>query len=185
MADHKTTPESEKGADRTLVLIDAVVRPLALYLGGITVLALGILTVTAVGFRYVLNAPIFGAADIQQLFLLTIVAFSVGHSGRTGSQVAVELLGTVIGPKFTRWTDILVKLIGAVMLAILTVQLIKNGLNAADYGEASLSLLIPYGPFFYLLGFGMALYGVVLLFEIYIHLYGREVRHIVGTMDDD
>jgi hypothetical protein len=57
-------------------------------------------------------------------------------------------------------------------------------LNAADYGEASLSLTIPHGPFFILLGFGMALYGVVLVFEIYVHLRGGEVRHVVGTMDD-
>ncbi|MFP6735642.1 MAG: TRAP transporter small permease [Rhodospirillales bacterium] len=184
MADHEQTPAGEHGADHVLDLIDRVVRPLALYLGGIIVIALGLLTVTAVGFRYVLNSPIFGAADIAQLFLLTIVSFSVAQSGRTGGQIAVELLGTVISPSFTRWSDILVKVMGVVMLAILTVQLISNGLNAADYGEASLSLTIPYGPFFILLGFGMALYGVVLVFEIYVHLRGGEVRHVVGTMDD-
>ncbi|MDP6840625.1 MAG: TRAP transporter small permease [Rhodospirillales bacterium] len=184
MADHEKTPESEQGADRVLDLIDRVVRPLALYLGGTIIIVLCLLTVTAVGFRYVLNSPIFGVRDIAQLLLLTIVTFSVGQSGRTGSQVAVELLGTVTSPKFTRWTDAFVKILGAIMMGILTVQLVANGLSAAEYGEASNSLVIPFGPFFYLLAFGMALYGIVLLFEIYVHLRGGEVVHHVGTMDD-
>ena len=184
MADREQTPAGEHGADQVLDLIDRVVRPLALYLGGTIVVALSLLTVTAVGFRYVLNSPIFGAADIAQLFLVTIVTFSVAQSGRTGSQVAVELLGTIISPNITRWTDIFVKLLGAVMMGILTAQLLSNGMSAADYGEASASLLIPYGPFYHLLGIGMALYGVVLLFEVYVHLQGGTVRHIVGTLDD-
>ena len=53
MANHEFKPEDEQRTDRALELIDAVVRPLALYLGGIIVVALGLLTVTAVGFRYV------------------------------------------------------------------------------------------------------------------------------------
>lgn len=184
MADQDQTPESEQGADHVLDLIDNVVRPLALYIGGVIVILLGILTVTAVGFRYILNSPIFGVGDIAQLFLLTIVTFSVAQSGRTGSQVAVELLGTVTSPNFTRWTDIVVKIMGAIMMGILTVQLISNGFSAADYGEASNSLVIPFGPFFFLLAIGMALYGVVLVFEVYVHIRGGEVSHRVGTMDD-
>ena len=70
------------------------------------------------------------------------------------------------------------------MMAILAAQLLSNGMSAADYGEASASLLIPHGPFYHLLGIGIALYGVVLLFEVYVHLLGGTVRHIVGTLDD-
>ncbi|NQV56164.1 MAG: TRAP transporter small permease, partial [Rhodospirillales bacterium] len=128
MGEIEQTPKSVSEADRILGKIDAVVRPLALYLGGIVVLALCFMTVAAVGFRYILNSPIFGVADIAQLLLLTMVTFSIGQSGRTGGQVAVELLSTVANPKFTRWTDILVKVLGAIMMGILTVQLVSNGL---------------------------------------------------------
>lgn len=176
--------EGSQKADHVLDLIDRVVRPLALYLGGILVVMLCLLTVTAVGFRYILNSPIFGVADITQLILLAVVTFSIAQSGRTGGQVAVELLGTVSSPKFTRWTDILVKVLGLIMMAILTVQLVESGLTAAEYGETSYSLIIPFGPYFYLLAFGMALYGFVLLFEIYVHLRGGEVNHSVGSLDD-
>ena len=184
MGESGKVPLGESEADRILGKVDAVVRPLALYLGGIMVIALCLTTVTAVGFRYILNSPIFGVADITQILLLTVVAFSVAQSGRTGGQVAVELLGTVTGPRFTRWTDILVKVLGAIMMAVLTVQLVESGMTAAEYGEASYTLTIPFGPYFYLLAFGMALYLIVLSFEIYVHLQGGEVRHRVGTMDD-
>ena len=53
---------------------------------------------------------------------------------------------------------------------ILTLKLIDNGNHAADFGEATLTLLISFGPFFYLLAFGMALYAVVLIVEIYVLL---------------
>jgi TRAP-type C4-dicarboxylate transport system permease small subunit len=184
MTGNDLMPEDQHKADHALVLIDRLVRPLALYLGGILIVLLCLLTVTAVGFRYILNSPIFGVADITQLILLAVVTFSVAQSGRTGGQVAVELLGTFTSPRFTRWTDILVKILGAIMMGILTVQLAESGSTAAEYCETSYSLAIPFGPYFYLLSFGMALYGLVLLAEIYVHLRGGEVRHHVGTMDD-
>ena len=171
-------------ADRALDRVDSVVRPVALYFGGFVVMALTLLTVMQVGFRYVLNSPIKGADDLAQLLLVAVVTFSVAQSGRTGGQVAVEILGTIGGPKTTRWTDILVKALGVVMLLILTLKLIDNGNHAADFGEATLTLLISFGPFFYLLAFGMALYAVVLIVEIYVHLCGRPVDHQSETIND-
>lgn len=177
--------ESDTGAEQALAKLDSVIRPLTLYLGGTVLAALGVLTVVQVGFRYLLNDPITGADDIAQLFLIAVVTFSVAQSGRTGGQVVVEILGTIGSPKFTRWTDILVKVMGVVMIVILTAQLIANGNDAADYGEASGTLLIPFGPFFYLLGVGMAAYGVVLIFEIYVHVRGGHVSHRSDTLAED
>ena len=174
----------DEGAGRALALLDSVLRPLALYLGGAILIALAGLIVVAVGFRYLLNAPIFGAGDIAQLLLLAIVTFSVAQSGRTGGQVAVEILGTVMGSRITRWTDAIVKVLGAMMMIILTLQLFENGQSAADYGEASSSLVIPFGPFYMLLAFGMALYAVVLVVEALAHLAGRAVHHRTETLED-
>ena len=170
-------PAFQRGTDPVLDVVDRVVRPISLYFGGAVLLALVTLTITAVGFRYALNSPIFGASDLKQLLLLAVVTFSVAYSGRTGGQVAVEILDSIGGPKITRWTDIVVKLIGVVMLTILSWQLVLNGINAADYGEASGSLTIPFGPFFIALACGMALYAIVLIAEIYAHTRGYQVSH--------
>ncbi len=152
-------------ADRALDLVDRVVHPVALYAGGVAVVGLTSLIVVAVVCRYVFNAPIFGADDFNQILLVLTVAFAVGYSGRSGGQVAVEILGIVSGPRLTRWTDIVVKTAGCAMMAVLVWMLVESGINAAKYGETTLSLELTLQPLFWALAFGMALYGLVLFAE--------------------
>ena len=163
--------------DTALIFIDRLVRPVALYAGGAALIGLSLVTVVAVIFRYVFNSPIFGADDFNQMFLMATVAFGVAYSGRTGGQVVVEILTIVSGPKFIRWTDIFAKLLGFVMMCILTWVLAESGINAAEYGETTRSLEITMQPFFWLLAFGMALYGFVLLFEMVTLLRGHDLDY--------
>ena len=165
---------SDPGANRALAFVDRAVRLIALYAGGVAVAGLAALIVVAVVFRYVFNSPIFGVDDFNQILLVFTVAFSVGYSGRTGGQVAVEILGVVSGPTVTRWTDIVVKAAGCAMTCVLVWMLIESGNNAARYGETTLSLEITLQPFFWTLAFGMALYGLVLLAETAALISGRD-----------
>ena len=165
---------SDPGANRALAFVDRAVRLIALYSGGVAVAGLAALIVVAVVFRYVFNSPIFGVDDFNQILLVFTVAFSVGYSGRTGGQVAVEILGVVSGPTVTRWTDIVVKAAGCAMTCVLVWMLIESGNNAARYGETTLSLEITLQPFFWTLAFGMALYGLVLLAETAALISGRD-----------
>ena len=165
---------SGTAADRALEFVDRVVRPVALYAGGGAVVGLAALTVVAVVFRYVFNSPIFGADDFNQILLVLTVAFAVGYSGRSGGQVAVEILGVVFGPALTRWTDIAVKAAGCAMMAILVWMLFESGVNAAKYGETTLSLELTLQPLFWALAFGMALYGLVLFAETLALIRGRD-----------
>ena len=165
---------SDPGANRALAFVDRAVRLIALYAGGVAVAGLAALIVVAVVFRYVFNSPIFGVDDFNQILLVFTVAFSVGYSGRTGGQVAVEILGVVSGPTITRWTDIVVKAAGCAMTCVLVWMLIESGNNAARYGETTLSLEITLQPFFWTLAFGMALYGLVLLAETAALISGRD-----------
>ena len=162
--------------DSTLVFIDRCIHPITLYAGGIALIGLAVLIVTAVIFRYVFNSPIFGTDDFNQIFLMATVAFSVAYSGRKGGQVIVEILSLVTGPRFTRWTDIFVKLLGTLMMCILIWVLIESGINAAEYGETTRSLEITLQPFFWILAFGMALYAIVLLFELIALLRGYNLE---------
>ena len=162
--------------DATLVFIDSCIHPITLYAGGIALIGLAVLIVTAVIFRYVFNSPIFGTDDFNQIFLMATVAFSVAYSGRKGGQVIVEILSLVTGPRFTRWTDIFVKLLGTLMMCILIWVLIESGINAAEYGETTRSLEITLQPFFWILAFGMALYAIVLLFELIALLRGYNLE---------
>ena len=168
--------DKKNRVDATLVFIDRCIHPITLYAGGIALIGLAVLIVTAVIFRYVFNSPIFGTEDFNQIFLMATVAFSVAYSGRKGGQVIVEILSLVTGPRFTRWTDIFVKLLGTLMMCILIWVLIESGINAAEYGETTRSLEITLQPFFWILAFGMALYAIVLLFELIALLRGYNLE---------
>ncbi|MBL6863197.1 MAG: TRAP transporter small permease [Rhodospirillales bacterium] len=168
--------DKKNRVDATLVFIDRCIHPITLYAGGIALIGLAVLIVTAVIFRYVFNSPIFGTDDFNQIFLMATVAFSVAYSGRKGGQVIVEILSLVTGPRFTRWTDIFVKLLGTLMMCILIWVLIGSGINAAEYGETTRSLEITLQPFFWILAFGMALYAIVLLFELIALLRGYNLE---------
>ena len=169
--------DNNNGTDAVLILVDKLVRPVALYAGGAALIGLSLITVIAVIFRYIFNSPIFGADDFNQMFLMATVAFGVAYSGRKGGQVVVEILTVVSGPTFIRRTDIFVKLLGFVMMCVLTWVLVESGINAAEYGETTRSLEITLKPFFWLLAFGMGLYGFVLLSEMMTLLRGREMDY--------
>ena len=112
------------------------------------------------------------------------MAFAVGYSGRSGGQVVVEILGIVSGPTLTRWTDIVVKAAGCAMMAVLVWMLVESGINAAKYGETTLSLELTLQPLFWALAFGMALYGVVLLAETIALIRGRDPAGATGASTD-
>jgi TRAP-type C4-dicarboxylate transport system permease small subunit len=163
------------GSDRMVGMLDRAVRAIALYGGGIVIFALVVLTVIDVTLRSVFNSPIYGARDFGSIMLLIVVALSVAYSGRTGGQVAVELFVNMAGPRVTRWIDTLMRLIGAVMIGVLAWQLVITGLEATIFGERTTTLLISYEPFFYVLAFGMALYGLVLVVEIIRLVGGHDI----------
>ena len=167
--------EKKNGADIALKLVDRFVRPVTLYAGGAVLFGLALVTVIAVIFRYVFNSPIFGADDFNQMLLMATVAFGIAYSGRQGGQVVVEILSIISAQKILRWTDIFAKILGVIMLSILVWVLIESGINASEYGETTRSLEITLQPFFWLLAFGIGLYGIVLLFEIISLLCGRNL----------
>ena len=169
--------EKKNGADTGLRLVDAFVRPITLYAGGAVLIGLALVTVIAVIFRYVFNSPIFGADDFNQMLLMAAVAFGVAYSGRKGGQVVVEILSVISGQKTIRWTDIFARLLGVIMISILVWVLIESGINAAEYGETTRSLEITLQPFFWLLAFGIALYGIVLFIEMVTLLRGRNLDY--------
>lgn len=153
--------------------LDRVVCHIALWAGGLGLLALTLVTVTDVIMRTVFNSPILGGRDIAQLFLIIVVSASVAYSGRSGGQVVVELFGDLVGEKVTRWTDIIVKFIGFCMLLVLSWHLSVSGFDALEFGEASGTLQISYGPFMHLSAAGVLLYAIVLLIEMMM-IFRRE-----------
>lgn len=161
----------------TIDIIDRVVRFVAFWIGGIFLLALTLITVIDVTLRSAFNSPIFGGQDIAQLFMIMVVCCSIAYSGRSGGQVAVELLDSFGSKQIMRWIGIMTKLISAVMLGVLSWQLVFSGIDAHQFGEATLTLEISFGPFFITLAAAIALYLLVLVAEIFLLMHGRSIKY--------
>ncbi|MBU1567544.1 MAG: TRAP transporter small permease subunit [Proteobacteria bacterium] len=171
-----SSPETmSKVTGSGLARFDRAIKAVALWGGGVMLLGLIFLTVGDVVLRYCFNAPLFGARDIAKLMLLVIVAFSTAYSARTGGQVAIEVFSSFLGPRLLRVIDIAVRCVAAAMLAVLSWRLTISGLSAGRFGEASLSLKIPFAPFYFLFALGMLLYAAVLLVEITLLMRGGSI----------
>lgn len=164
-----------------LARFDRVIKSVALWGGGVMLLGLVFLTVSDVILRYFFNAPLFGARDIAKLMLLVMVALSPAYSALTGGQVAIEVFSGFMGPQLLRVVDIAVRFGASAMLVILSWRLMIGGLAAGRFGEASLSLGIPFAPFYFIFSFGMLLYATVLWVEIALLL--RDI--VIDPQADD
>lgn len=163
------------GSSAWLARFDRVLRAVALWGGGAMLVGLTFLTVGDVGLRYFFNAPLFGARDIAKIMLLVMVALSTAYSARTGGQVAIEVFSSFLGPRFLRVIGVITRTLAALVLLVLSWRLTMGGLSAGRFGEVSLSLAIPFAPFYYIFAAGMFLYAVVLLVELGLLLKGCAV----------
>jgi TRAP-type C4-dicarboxylate transport system permease small subunit len=154
-------------------LIDRAVRNVALWGGGAMLLGLMGLTVVDVTLRYLFNAPLYGAHDVGKLMLMTMIALSVAYSARTGGQVVIAFFSHWMGPRLAVFSEAGARIAAIAMLLILSWRLWLSSDSAAAFGEASLALGIPFGPFYILLAVGMLLYAVVLAAELFLIFRGR------------
>ena len=168
---------------RLLGHVDRAVRQVALWGGGAMLLGLMGLTVVDVTLRYLFNAPLYGARDMAKLVLLVMVALSVAYSARTGGQVVIEFFSRRMGPRLATLSEAGARLAVLGLLAVLSRQLWVSGSQAAAFGETSMALGIAYGPFYRFLAFGMLLYALVLVAELFLIFRGR-IRDLGQTSDD-
>ena len=134
--------------------------------------------------RKALNDPVIGAEDLLIVCLVTLCAISIPFGGRVGAHIEIEVLERF----FPRWFDLasklVLRLVGCGLMGLMTWQLIEAGHNAERFGETTQQLLIPYGPFYYILALCVALYALVLASDMVQLLLRGEIRQI-RLGDDD
>lgn len=137
-------------------------------LGGITLIFMtGFSTWNVLIMRKALNAPIQGAEDLLILSLVTIVALSIPLGARTGAHIEIEVLESSMSAGFAKWSAIVMKCLGAVLLVVLSWRLFHAGSQAERFGETTQQLLISYEPFYYMLAVSSALFAVVVVIDIW------------------
>lgn len=155
------------GPRRLLGWVDHISTLLAV-IGGLATVALVGVTVVAVFYRYILNDPIFGVDDILTMLLIVCVAGSICYGSRVGANVHVDVLGMVGGRRVTRYTDIVVRLLGAGIVGLTAYALYEQSLCGAMCGYFTPNLAISQQPFYWVMVAGMATYAAVLVLELVI-----------------
>ena len=125
--------------------------------GGIVVLLA--VTVIAVFWRYVLNAPIFGIEDLSIVALTVVAAGSVAYGGREGAHVSIDLLGRFLDRGLIRITDAFMRAATAGISFLAAYALV---VKACGFEKACITsnLSIEHRPFYYVLAAALALYGL-------------------------
>ncbi|PSL19738.1 TRAP transporter small permease [Shimia abyssi] len=169
---------------RPIRLLDTGLTWVSLVCGGATLIFMtGYSVWNVLIMRKALNAPIVGAEDLLILSLVVIVALSIPLGARTGAHIEIEVLESRMSAAFAKWSMILMKLMGIVLLAFMSWRLWHAGGTASKFGETTQQLLISFEPFYYLLSASAAIYAVVLVLDIWQLLRSNAVQSLRITGD--
>lgn len=161
---------------KIIAKLDRILTWISLVFGGVTLVAMtGFSVFNVLIMRKALNAPIVGAEDLLILMLVVIVALSIPLGARTGAHIEIEVLESRMSAAFAKWSMIIMKFLGFILLAFMAWRLLHAGQSAARFGETTQQLLISFEPFYYLLAASIVLYAFVVLLDIWQLLKGEKV----------
>lgn len=136
------------------------------FIGAMGALALVAVTVVAVFFRYVIGDPIFGIGDLSTMLLVVVVAGSIIYGAKIGAHVQVDVLNMVGGRKVTRYCDVVVRFLSALIAFLLAIALWDEIQCGEDCGYFTPNLEIGHTPFHAVLMVSMAGYGCLQVLEL-------------------
>jgi TRAP-type C4-dicarboxylate transport system permease small subunit len=149
-------------------------------ISSVSLILLAFVTGVGVIWRYVLRDPIFGIEDISTVLLAVTVAGAIAYGGISGSHVNVNLIGFFVQRKITRFSDALVRGLGAAISGYAGFALLVKGGCGVPCGDFTPNMAILHAPFYYLLGAALFLYGAVLVVQL-----GRGLAHFSDADDPD
>ncbi|GHA61661.1 hypothetical protein GCM10008927_29030 [Amylibacter ulvae] len=170
---------SKSNASDIMGYLDRGLTLISLICGGATLIFMTVFSVwNVLVMRKTLNNPIIGAEDLLILSLVVIVALSIPFGARSGAHIEIEILEASMSARFAKWSMICVKVLGVMLLAVMSWRLWHAGQSAERFGETTQQLLISFEPFYYLLSISIAVYALVVIIDICQLLRGGKVVSI-------
>lgn len=130
--------------------------------GGVALVALMLITVIAVFWRYALNDPIFGIEDVSTMTLTVVVAASVAYGAHHRAHVSVNVISMIFGRKVRRYTDLGARILGLGIVGTASYALFIKGGCGLPCGAITNNLTIVHTPFYYILSMAMGSYAALL-----------------------
>jgi TRAP-type C4-dicarboxylate transport system permease small subunit len=125
--------------------------------------ALVVLVSTDVTLRYVFNAPLQWARDVNGLLLLVAIFGALPHAWDRAYHIRMEVFYNRVGPPKRRRLDVLASVSGIVFFGLMAVQAVRYVPFMIRTGETGEDLLLPIWPF---MGF-LAICALVMAARLY------------------
>ena len=168
MSDHDS--EASSGAAAPEERLPLPLRPvawLAEFAVGAALVVLMLVTVTDALMRSLLDRPILGGGDVIQVTLVVVVACALLLCIAAGRAIAIDVLVRALPPALARTLHRAVAGLCAAALLYLAWRCFLNGREAEMFGETTMLLQIPFGPFYWVLAASLALSALLFLVEFW------------------
>ncbi len=152
-------------------------------LSGLILLALIGLTFTDVVLRYLFSAPFLGAKDLLQMGMVVVISLAFPFTWRMGGHIVVDLIPDYGLEVLTRIRDLVVRLIGIFIFALLAWRAWIRADDAVLFNEATNMIEVPFSPFFLVLAIAAAFQAVVLCVESVRVVFGLPLGLAVKWAD--
>jgi TRAP-type C4-dicarboxylate transport system permease small subunit len=149
----------------------AGVRKVALffgYLGSIAMCLMAIIVTIDVTGRFLFNKPLRGGIEIVEELMVCVIFLLLAYVTETEKHIKVDIFISLMeqkAPRLSRLISFVFDMLMIFVLAILTWQGFRGGLQAMGSGEVTDSLQIPHYPFRFVLMAGCAAAFLSLLFK--------------------
>ncbi|MBK0328946.1 TRAP transporter small permease [Rhodobacteraceae bacterium F11138] len=115
-------------------------------LTGALLLALTAVTLVDVLGRYFFNSPLSGGSELTELLVMAVVFAGLPAICLDDGHITVDLFtGHLRGAAHVAQTTV-ARLVVAIMLALIAVEMWQHGDRLASYGETTIYLRFPLGP---------------------------------------
>lgn len=142
------------------------------YLGHAVLIAMVLLTVTDIVLRRFFNSPLVFSYEITT-FMLLVYVFCVGpYSFASNRSISIDVVTTGYPPKIRKVTEMIARLIGAILWGLIGWRTIHQALFLWKMGQISGLLSIPFFPFTFFVAFASLLLALVLLIQSFEVLIG-------------
>jgi TRAP-type C4-dicarboxylate transport system permease small subunit len=137
--------------------------------GGVALCGLMVLTVSDALLRSFANLPIVGANDFTQIILVVVVACSLPLCVAGGRAITIDLLVDLLPTSARTVLQRFAAVSGAVVLGYLAWRCLVNARDAPTFGETTMLMQIPFGPFYLALAIGLAVSALLFLADAIWH----------------
>jgi len=124
---------------------DTIVHALHVIAGCALVVTM-LVVVADVGLRFLFNYPITGAYDVVGMALLVMTVGGIAPVVANGSEILIDLVDAVAGPRRVRILKLSATVAGAALFLFFGWAMIGPAVDSWSWGERSLELGIPKWP---------------------------------------